>query len=38
MGRGKAYTGFWCGNVRERDSLGDPDADGRIILRWKFRK
>jgi len=24
--------------VRERDHLGDPDVDGRIILRWIFRK
>ena len=38
MGRGKAYTGFWCGNLRERDSLEDPAVDGRIILRWTFRK
>jgi hypothetical protein len=30
-GRGEAYTGFWCGNLRERDRLGDPDIDGRII-------
>jgi len=22
----------------ERDHWGDPDADGRIILRWIFRK
>jgi hypothetical protein len=22
----------------ERDHLGDPDVDGRIILRWIFRK
>jgi hypothetical protein len=22
----------------ERDNLGDPDVDGRIILRWIFRK
>ena len=29
---------FWWGNLRERDHLGDPDADGRIILRWIFRK
>jgi len=21
----------------ERDHLGDPDVDGRIILRWIFR-
>jgi len=28
MGRGEAYTGLWCGNLRERDHLGDPDVDG----------
>ena len=31
-------TGFWLGNLRERDHWGDPDVDGRIILRWIFRK
>jgi len=31
-------TGFWWGNLRERDHLGDPDLDGRIILRWILRK
>jgi hypothetical protein len=36
--RGEAYTGFWLGNVRERDHLGDPGEDARIILRWIFRK
>jgi hypothetical protein len=24
-------------NLRERDQLGDPGIDGRIILRWMFR-
>jgi hypothetical protein len=24
--------------VRERDGWGDPGLDGRIILRWSFRK
>jgi hypothetical protein len=26
------------GNLRERDHLEDPGLDGRIILRWIFRK
>jgi hypothetical protein len=37
MARGEAYTGCWWGNLRERDHLGDPGIDGRIILRWIFR-
>jgi hypothetical protein len=37
-GRGETYTGFWWGNLRESDHLGDPGVDGRIILRWIFRK
>ena len=27
----KVYTGFWWGNLRERDHSEDPDIDGRII-------
>ena len=38
MGRGETYIGIWWGNLRERDRLGDPGVDGRIILRWIFRK
>jgi len=38
MGRGEVHTGFWWGNLRERDHLEDPCVDGRIILRWIFRK
>jgi len=38
MGRGEVYTEFWWGNLRERDHLRDPGLDGRIILRWIFRK
>ena len=37
-GRGEVCTGFWWGNLRERDHWGDPDVDRRIILRWIFRK
>ena len=36
--RGEAYTGFLWGNLKERYYLGDPGVDGRIILRWIFRK
>jgi len=36
--RGEVQTGFWWGNLRERDHLGDRGIDGRIILRWIFRK
>ena len=34
----RAYTGFCWGNLRERDNIEDPGVDGRIILRWIFRK
>jgi len=30
--------GIWWGNLWERDHLANPGADGRIILRWIFRK
>jgi hypothetical protein len=29
---------FFGGNLKERDHLGDPGIDGRVILRWIFRK
>jgi len=31
-------TGFWLGNLRDREQWGDSDADGRIVLRWIFGK
>jgi hypothetical protein len=30
--------GLWQGNLKERDHLGDPGLDERIIFRWIFRK
>jgi hypothetical protein len=30
------YTGFWWGNLIERDHLEDIDVDGRIILKWSL--
>jgi len=38
MGRIEVCTGFRWGNLRERDHLEDPGIDGRIILRWVFKK
>jgi hypothetical protein len=38
MGKGEACTGFWWGNLKERDHQGDPGINGSIILRWIFRK
>jgi hypothetical protein len=35
---GEVCTGFWWGSLREGDHWGDPDVDGRIILRGIFRK
>jgi hypothetical protein len=32
------YTGFMWGNVIERGHLYDLGVDGRIRLRWIFRK
>jgi hypothetical protein len=38
VGRREVNIGLCWGNLRERDRLGDPGVDGRIILRWIFRK
>jgi len=36
--RGDECTGFWRGYLMDRDHLGDPGVNWRIILRWIFRK
>jgi hypothetical protein len=37
-GEREVYTGFRCGNLREKDHWEDPGVDGRIILGCIFRK
>jgi len=38
MGRGKVCTGFWWGDLKERDHLVDLGVDGWIILKWIIKK
>jgi hypothetical protein len=35
--RGEVYTGFWWGDLRDRDHYEDPGIDGRIISAWIFK-
>jgi hypothetical protein len=38
LGRGEVHTGFWWGNLWERDQLEDLGIDGRSVLKWIFNK
>jgi hypothetical protein len=38
MGEERRVNRCWWGKLRERGHWGDPNVDGRIILRWIFRK
>jgi hypothetical protein len=38
MGKREVLTGFWWGDLMEGDHLGYPGVDGRIILKWIFKK
>jgi hypothetical protein len=37
-GKREVHIGFWWGDLREGDNLGDPGVDGRIILKRIFKK
>jgi hypothetical protein len=37
-GKGEVNTGFWWGDLRERDHLEDLGADRRIVLKWIFKR
>jgi hypothetical protein len=38
MEEGRGVHNILWENLREGDHWGDKDVDGRIILRWIFRK
>ena len=38
VGKRRGVYRVLVGILKERDHLGDTDVDGRIILRWIFRK
>jgi hypothetical protein len=37
-GKREVHTGFWWGDLKEGDNLGEPDVDGRMTLKWIFKK
>jgi hypothetical protein len=36
--RGEVRTGFWQGDLKQGNNLGDPGIDGRIMSKWIFKK
>jgi hypothetical protein len=38
MGKGEGRTGFWWGNLGEREHLENLDMYGRIVLKRIFMK
>jgi hypothetical protein len=35
---GEVHSGFWWGNLREKEHLDDTGVNGRKRLRWIFRQ
>ena len=38
MGTGEVHIGFWLGDMRESGHLEELGGDGRMILKWNFKK
>jgi len=38
MGERRSTYRIFVGNIKEKDHFEAPGVDGRIILRWAFRK
>jgi hypothetical protein len=36
-GTREVHTGFWCGDLKEREHLEDVGVNGRIILKCIFK-
>jgi hypothetical protein len=38
VGEERCKQGFWQGNIKERDKLGNQSADGKVILKLVLKK